>query len=147
MIHDTYNPDVLWYIDSIIPFESSYKVTGWIAHKTAKIIGLRINDQNINYTSTDRKDVLLVYPFLIDSKVGIEFTISKNDITKPIDIITTIELLCVIFSPEASVFQGLQVSSSPIKASASQRPISSKRAPWILPTLAIEDLRMGSPIE
>ena len=89
MAHESRNENVLWYIDSIKQSGAFYDVKGWIAHKTSKIIGIRVDDQNIDYVSINRSDVLSLYPYLKDSNVGVEFKISKDDITKPIDIVLT----------------------------------------------------------
>lgn len=88
MAHESNNENILWYIDSINPFRdtgNNYKVTGWVIHKTSKIIGLVLDNQIVSFTPIDRPDVKSVYPSF--NCLGFEFIITKNDIKKPINVI------------------------------------------------------------
>lgn len=87
MLHTSLHEDILWNIDSIIPIGSSYKVTGWVAHKTEKISSLQLDNQDISYTIIDRPDVKETYPTLPTSMVGFEFNINKEDIKKTLHVV------------------------------------------------------------
>lgn len=87
MAHESLHNDILWHIDLIQPIESSYKVVGWVTHKTLEIIGLQLNNKNIIYNIINRPDVKSVYPFIPTSDVGFEFVINKEDIDKPFQVI------------------------------------------------------------
>ena len=60
MAHESNNENILWYIDSIQPLGNTYKVTGWISHKTSEITSLLLGDQDIKYSIINRPDVKAV---------------------------------------------------------------------------------------
>jgi len=98
MAHESSCEDIIWNIDFINQVGSSYKIIGWIASKTSKIIGLQLNKQNISYDVIDRPDVKNVYPFLQTSHVGVEFIINKEDIKKSLQIIVKGDVIAKVYN-------------------------------------------------
>lgn len=111
MAHESSHNDVLWHIDSIQPIRSSYKIAGWISHKTSDITGLLLGGQNISYITINRPDVKAVYPLFIP--LGFEFTVSKNDIKKPISVVLKNETIDNIGSLEPWIIKKLGFTNAP----------------------------------
>lgn len=85
--HQTKNENILWYIDSIDNIVSdSYKVKGWITHKSLQITDIFLGENKISFKPVNRFDVKNVYPFISSSMVGVEFIINKSDIYLPINL-------------------------------------------------------------
>lgn len=99
MAHESNNENILWYIDSIQPLGNTYKVTGWIAHKTSEITSLLLGGQDIKYSIVHRPDVKTVYPSF--DVLGFNFTVNKDDIKKPISVISKKEITNNIGNLEA----------------------------------------------
>ena len=99
MAHESNNENILWYIDSIQPLGNTYKVTGWISHKTSEITSLLLGDQDIKYSIINRPDVKAVYPSF--DILGFSFTISEDNIKKPISVISKNEITNNIGSLES----------------------------------------------
>lgn len=82
--HASLSADVLFYIDEMVNFGDTLKVKGWFAHKYKKIKSIIIDGNEIDCAITKRQDVKSVYPSLPSNEVGVEFTISRSDVTKPL---------------------------------------------------------------
>ena len=98
MAHESSHKDILWHIDSMQLIDSHYRVIGWVAHKTTRIIGLQLDNQKIDYKIINRPDVVASYPTFPTSEVGIEFMIHKNDISKSFNVILdgVVNLVCTV---------------------------------------------------
>ena len=87
MNHESNNPDILWYIDSIKKVTvTEYKIIGWILHKNKIITGLSLGETALEYTVINRPDVRFTYPNAPTSSVGFSFLITKEDVYKPINV-------------------------------------------------------------
>ena len=111
MAHESSHNDVLWHIDSIQPIRSSYKIAGWVSHKTSDITRLLLGGQNISYNIIDRPDVKSVYPLF--TSLGFEFTVDKDDIKKPIDVVLKNETINNIGSLEPWIIKKLGFTNAP----------------------------------
>lgn len=79
--HESKNSNVLWYIDSIVHIiGESYKVKGWITHRSLTVDEIFIGENKISFKATNRPDVKNAYPYIPTSVVGVEFIINKSDI-------------------------------------------------------------------
>jgi len=90
MAHESNNENILWYIDSIQLLGNTYKVTGWIAHKTSEITSLLLGSQDIKYSIVYRPDVKAVYPSF--DVLGFSFDVNKGYSKTPISVISRNEI-------------------------------------------------------
>jgi len=96
MNHKSINENILWYVDYISnkTDENKYLIKGWILHNNEKIINITINNEDIFYKSTKRKDVKDYYN-MYDEDLGFEILINEDDIQKPLEIITSYNLYVI----------------------------------------------------
>lgn len=84
--HSTEHPNLYMYIDSVIESkEDSYQFTGWLCSTQFKIVDILIDGESISARFTERPDVNSTYDS-INENTGIEFTLPKEKIFKPLEI-------------------------------------------------------------
>lgn len=84
--HSTEHPNLYMYIDSVIESkEDSYQFTGWLCSTQFKIVDILIDGESISARFTERPDVNSTYDS-INENTGIEFTLPKEKIFKPLKI-------------------------------------------------------------
>ena len=86
--HTTESEQVLMYIDASYKEADRYRFIGWIAHRTEKVKGLKIDETEIPCTFMGRDDVLRAYPDLPTRYVGVEFSLKKPQLDSTLKVRT-----------------------------------------------------------
>ena len=84
--HKTDSPETLMYIDEVKDSQDAFLFKGWIAHSSEEVMCVTLGDKFITAAKILRPDVAKAYSWLPSEKVGVEFSVPKQDIREPFGI-------------------------------------------------------------